>query len=144
MISSWMQWGKWTRVNAYFDKHEFAKANEVLTTMGDGDAARVAMYDETHGAPGMTGAFDSWLRSQKVPPDPLFLASAYAGLVRKDEAFAELEKAYEVRAEPHALTYVSIDPQFDSLRADPRFDAFLRRVGLPPQPKAELLQQHRY
>jgi TolB-like protein/DNA-binding winged helix-turn-helix (wHTH) protein len=134
------QWGLWTTVHAYFDKGEFAKANEVLERTGDCNAACVAMLDETHGAPGKSGAFDSWLKSQKAPPDHFFLAMSYAGLGRKDQAFAELEKAYEVRAEPHGLTYVPIDPQFDSLRSDPRFDAFLRRAGLPPQPRAELLQ----
>jgi TolB-like protein len=137
------QWGQWTTVHDYFDEGEFAKANEMLKRTGDCDAACVAMLDETHGAPGKSGAFDSWLRSQKAPPDHLFLAISYAGLGRKDQAFAELEKAYEVRAEPHGLTYVPIDPQFDSLRSDPRFDVFLRRAGLPPQPRAELLQHER-
>ena len=134
------QWGQWTTAQAYFDEGQLANANDALKKAGECDAACVAMFDETHGAPGNSGAFDSWLRSQKKTPDPFFLAAAYAGLGRKDLAFSELEKAYEVRAEPHGLTYVPIDPQFDSLRTDPRFDAFLRRVGLPPQPKAKVCQ----
>ena len=75
------------------------------------------------------------MKTQKEKPDDFFLAQAYAGLGRKDQALAALEKAYEERSEPHSMTYTAVDPHFDSLRSDPRFDAFLRRAGLPPQPQ---------
>jgi hypothetical protein len=101
------------------------------------------MADEIHGAPGKSGAFDSWLKMQKVKPDFFFLASAYAGLGRKDDAFAALEKAYEQRSDPHGMTFLSVDPHFDSLRRDPRFDAFLRHAGLPPQPQTGITQSDR-
>jgi hypothetical protein len=96
------------------------------------------MRDEIHGAPGVAGAFDAWLKAQKRPPDAFFLARAYAGLGRKDQAFLWLEKAYEQRSGGDDMTYLPVDPDFDSLRADPRFDAFLKRVGLPPQPETIL------
>jgi tetratricopeptide (TPR) repeat protein len=55
-------------------------------------------------------------------------AIVYGALDDKDEAFAWLEKAYEER-DP-ALTYLRVGPRFDPLRRDPRFQDFVRRVGL--------------
>ena len=98
------------------------------------DTSCLAMRDEIHGAPGVSGAFDAWLKKQKQPPEAFFMARAYAGLHRKEEAFAWLEKAYELHSDVAVMSLLSVDPDFDSLRSDPRFDAFLRHVGLPPQP----------
>ncbi|HTS38551.1 MAG TPA: protein kinase [Candidatus Solibacter sp.] len=57
-------------------------------------------------------------------------ASDYALLGEKNAAFAELEKAFAKRGD---LIFFKPDPQFDSLRSDPRFSDLLRRVGLPEQ-----------
>jgi TolB-like protein/Flp pilus assembly protein TadD len=56
------------------------------------------------------------------------IALVYAGLGRKDEAFAWLEKAYQVHDK--GLTFLKMDPCVDPLRSDPRFHDLLRRVGL--------------
>jgi tetratricopeptide (TPR) repeat protein len=60
---------------------------------------------------------------------PFQIAAMYARADRADDAFAWLEKAYERRAS--MLTNVNVDPAFDSLRGDPRYDDLLRRIGLP-------------
>jgi len=60
---------------------------------------------------------------------PFFFALVYAGLGDKDRTFAWLEKAYQERS--WYLLSLKSDPKFDSLRADPRFQELLRRVGLP-------------
>ena len=108
----------------------------VQSQLGDCTGSCTAALDEIHGAPGLVGSFDAWLKSQKTPPNPYFLSEAYAGLGRKDQAFAWLEKAYEQRSQLVGMVFLAVDPAFDSLHADPRFDAFLRRVGLPPRPHA--------
>jgi hypothetical protein len=92
------------------------------------------MEDEIHGAAGVAGAFDAWLKMQKQQPNAFFLSLAYGGLGRKDQSFAWLQKAYEERADVAHMVTVGVDPGFDPLRSDPRFDAFLRRAGLPSQP----------
>jgi TolB-like protein/DNA-binding winged helix-turn-helix (wHTH) protein len=117
----------------YDRKKDFPEAHKIWQRYGGCDAACIAMRDEIHGAPGVAGAFDAWLKAQKQPPAALFLAQAYAGLGRKDQAFAWLEKAYDQRIRGD-MAFLSVDPGFDPLRSDPRFDAFLHRVGLPPQP----------
>ena len=61
---------------------------------------------------------------------PYFFASVYTGLGDKDQAFAYLEKAYDV-SHP-GLALVNVDPKFDPLRSDPRFADLVRRIGLTP------------
>ena len=46
----------------------------------------------------------------------------------KDQALAWLEKGFQRRA--FGMTFLKIEPKFDSLRSDPRFADLLRRVGL--------------
>jgi tetratricopeptide (TPR) repeat protein len=58
------------------------------------------------------------------------IALIYAGLGDRDRAFEWLEKAVAERDE--LLTRARGDPQLDSLRDDPRFDALLRRMNLLP------------
>jgi len=57
------------------------------------------------------------------------IALVYAGLNEKDQAFAWLEKSYA--AHDKGLTYLRIDPCLDPLRADPRFQDLIHRVGFP-------------
>ena len=62
--------------------------------------------------------------------DPSTLVAAYIGVGNKDEAFAWLQKAYLERS--FSLTALKVDPLYDPLRSDPRFQALLRSVGLTP------------
>jgi TolB-like protein/DNA-binding winged helix-turn-helix (wHTH) protein/tetratricopeptide (TPR) repeat protein len=56
------------------------------------------------------------------------LAVFNAHLGDKDEAFRWLEEAYRQRS--FWITWLKVDPQFASLRSDPRFAVLLRRMGL--------------
>ncbi len=58
------------------------------------------------------------------------VASVYASLGDKDQAFAWLEKAFQIRSS--LLRWITVDPFFDSLRSDSRYADLLRRVGLQP------------
>ena len=46
----------------------------------------------------------------------------------KDQAFAYLEKAYLQHSS--ILVTLKVEPRFDPLRSDPRYQDLLRRVGL--------------
>ncbi len=54
-------------------------------------------------------------------------AVIYSSLGDKDEAIEWLERAYEERS---FVVYLKVDPIFDSLRNDDRFNALLRKVGV--------------
>lgn len=57
------------------------------------------------------------------------VALVYAGLGDKDRAFAWLDRAVEERT--HWLVWLKLDPRWENLRSDPRFEQVVRRVGLP-------------
>jgi hypothetical protein len=46
----------------------------------------------------------------------------------KDEAFVWLQKAYSEHS--NAVTTLKVDPIYDPLRSDPRFQDLMGRVGL--------------
>jgi hypothetical protein len=54
----------------------------------------------------------------------------FAGLGQTDQALAELERAYNQRS--LFPVYVRFDLRLNGLRADPRFQDFMRRVGVTP------------
>ena len=60
---------------------------------------------------------------------PRFIASIYAGLGEKDKALESLSAAYEDRSLQIGPGIIA-DPTYDSLRAEPRFQDLLRRMGL--------------
>jgi serine/threonine protein kinase len=68
-------------------------------------------------------------KSLKMNVTPYNVASIYSALGEKSAALDQLEKAYQERS--FYLMWLSVDPQLDSLRSEPAFQALLRRVGLP-------------
>jgi len=67
------------------------------------------------------------LRQGGGPPFQLAVLCAEAGEI--DEAFAYLGQAIDAR-DP-SLVDLMVGPQFDGLRADPRFAGCVARIGLP-------------
>ncbi|HVQ56102.1 MAG TPA: tetratricopeptide repeat protein [Pyrinomonadaceae bacterium] len=69
-------------------------------------------------------------RKQREYVDPQFLAAIYAALGEKENAFANLEEAYNERSD--YIPILKVSPAYDDeFRSDPRFQDLLRRVGLP-------------
>ena len=68
-------------------------------------------------------------RSGRASPAKIYqLATIYAGLGEKNEAFRLLEKGYEERSA--GMPYLEVDPFLDNVRF-PRYADQLRRMGLP-------------
>jgi hypothetical protein len=61
----------------------------------------------------------------KKEPSPFFM-----GLGERPRAFEWPAKALEERS--GFLVYIKCDRRFDGLRSDPRHEALLKRIGLPP------------
>ena len=68
-------------------------------------------------------------RAKEGNMSPYQLALVYAGIGEKDQAFASLDQARQERST--LLTYLKMDPRFDSLHSDPRFQQLIRYIGLP-------------
>jgi TolB-like protein/DNA-binding winged helix-turn-helix (wHTH) protein/Tfp pilus assembly protein PilF len=67
-------------------------------------------------------------KSVKGPVGSSAIAILHARLGEKEAAFRWLERSFE--SHTRDLIYLKVEPAYDSLRDDPRFDALLRRVGL--------------
>jgi hypothetical protein len=59
---------------------------------------------------------------------PVAIATNYAVLGERDKAFELLEKAYQEHAA--GMLDLDLDPDYDNLRGDDRFNDLLRRMNL--------------
>lgn len=62
---------------------------------------------------------------------PYWIALVYSGLNDKTEAIGWLRTALRHRS--GGLVFLNVDPRFDNLRSDPRFEALLKEMGLKPE-----------
>jgi TolB-like protein/DNA-binding winged helix-turn-helix (wHTH) protein/Tfp pilus assembly protein PilF len=58
-----------------------------------------------------------------------YIAELYVNLGKKDHAIEFLEKAYQARS--HDMAFILVEPRFNSLHSDPRFQDLLRRMNFP-------------
>jgi len=93
-----------------------ASIGNALARAGDRAGARGSLRELT-------------LLSKQKPVPSICFALVYAGLQDNDQAIAWLEKAYKERSD--FLLVLKVDPLFDGLRADPRFQDLVRRMGFP-------------
>jgi tetratricopeptide (TPR) repeat protein len=67
-------------------------------------------------------------QSKKQYVSPFYISIVYAGLHENEKAMDWLEKAYEDRS--NAIIFLKVDPDFDDLRSNPRFQVLLNRLAL--------------
>ena len=109
-----------------------AQQQKVLTLSGNPDLA--AAIGEDYRRSGYTGVVQSWLDglkeiSKRGYVSSYNIAQMYARLQDKDQAITWLQRAYDER--DSKLTYLRVEPAFDDLRSDARFQQLLQRLAMP-------------
>jgi TolB-like protein len=106
----------------------------VAAIAGSGNRDLAAAVEQAYSASGYKSALRTWAEGLKeeskrryIPPYPIALI--YARLGETDQSFEWLERAYEQRAS--VLPFLRVQPIFDSIRSDPRFDDLVRRLHFP-------------
>jgi serine/threonine-protein kinase len=69
------------------------------------------------------------LETSKEYVSPAELAVLYLGLGDKEKSLSALERGYA--AHDLQMGYLGVDPHYDPLRSEPRFQELIRKVGLP-------------
>lgn len=87
----------------------------------------VILMRESFAKGGWQGFLRAMTKQQQSPLPPYIIATFYVELGENDKALAILNQMYEDRNSD--LVMLKVDPRFDPLRGDPRFQDLLRRVG---------------
>jgi TolB-like protein len=121
--------------NAYVElaRFEDALADIDADTAGAGGLWNASCLAYVQGRAGHTAeaerqVADVLKRNRPGETDPGIVFWAYVGVGDRERALEWLEKAYAQHSS--ILTSLKVDPAYDSLRADPRFQDVLRRVHL--------------
>lgn len=119
---------------AYRMKGDYAESVEELARFQEliGGEQTAALMRESFAK----GGWEEFLRAmtdERRPANltPYNVATFHAALGEKDRAFVELNKSYRNREA--ILGLLKVDPRFDSLHDDPRFEDLARRFKITPQ-----------
>jgi hypothetical protein len=66
--------------------------------------------------------------AKKYPVSPGLIALVHIALDEREQCLTWLEKAYTQHSS--IMTWLKVDPRFDRIRDEPRFQVLMRRVGL--------------
>jgi tetratricopeptide (TPR) repeat protein len=96
------------------------------------DGVRAFLYAVTYSALGREKQSNAALKEliEKFSShDAYFVAVVYAYRNQRDEAFEWLDRAYAQRE--GSVAFTNLEPELKNLHGDPRYAAFLRKIGLP-------------
>jgi tetratricopeptide (TPR) repeat protein len=116
---------------AYEQKGMFREAMDAYQTYSNLMGYNTPRHAAIRSAP-ISDARDYWKKMLELaePPgnSPLEAAQALARLGETEKSLASMEQALASRG--YGLIYLKVNPNFDPLRRDPRFNELLRRAGL--------------
>jgi len=93
-----------------------------------------ARSGDAAGARAILGKLDALEKGGRYV-SPLDRALVHAGLGETESALNGIEKSFDDR--PSLMPYLGIDPVWDGLRGNARFQAVLQRLGLPGAPASD-------
>jgi len=128
----------------YLEKRMYKEAISELShavRLSDSSTIALAMLGHAYAASGDKKQAEKLLeqlieRSKQKYVPSYWIAMLYVGFGNKDQSFTWLERAFQERSS--WLAWAGVEPRFDSLRSDPRFQAIITRMKLNPQSPSQL------
>jgi serine/threonine-protein kinase len=109
-------------------------AFKMATELPDSSLEALAQLGRAYAVAGQRDKAEEVLEQLRALPEDQFVsaynfAAIHEALGQTDEAFDWLYRADDERSEWFIM--LKVDPRFENLRADPRYDDLIRRTGLP-------------
>jgi hypothetical protein len=112
---------------AYEEKGDLSSAAAQFRELGD--SVSLAVLQARQGNPSTARQLQTQLNTAKQSPYPLTMMRLSVALGDKAAAIKWLNTAYQEHA--HWLIWLRVDPKYDDLRSDPRFQELLRMMRFP-------------
>jgi len=109
-------------------KTRLLEGGSAQTVAADESALRKAFTNR--GAEGFWQAARSAIQPGNFAVEVFFAPQIFARLGDTDMALDTLQRSYEQRV--FFVSFIKVDPAYDSLRSDPRFANLVQRMGLVP------------
>jgi tetratricopeptide (TPR) repeat protein len=115
-------------IESYFESVRTSFSDSAKRSLSDVKAQYMGVYRNT----GIRGFLQGFIKENKNVASPYYsawgAARCYALLDEREQALSWLEKACESHL--FLVPFIAVDPIFDQLRPEPRFQSLLRRMGL--------------